>query len=204
MKRTATIVFLFLSGSALAASPPAFEAVCKATVLASVKVPDSDLTLTDVLAPGTCAPLLQAASRVQLGKAPLPGSPRILDGAGVRRFLEPLAAAISGRKVEFQIPERIVIERVNDSPARAGNSVLHALSSSRFPSRSPEGTTQYVKRGETAILIWEHGGIRVMLPVICLEAGGPGETVRARIKNGDRILHAEVVGPGSLHLNGGA
>lgn len=55
-----------------------------------------------------------------------------------------------------------------------------------------------VKPGQTVTLSWEERGIRVVLPVTCLDAGGMGQLVRARLKNAPRILRAEVVGKAML------
>jgi hypothetical protein len=60
------------------------------------------------------------------------------------------------------------------------------------------GSTRLVKLGETATLSWEHSGLRIRLPVTCLDAGGMGEFVRVRFKNTPRILRAEVVGKAML------
>jgi hypothetical protein len=57
-----------------------------------------------------------------------------------------------------------------------------------------------VKRGQTATLTWEQGGIRVVLPVTCLEAGGLGQLVRVRFPNAGRTLQAEVIGEGTLRV----
>jgi hypothetical protein len=57
-----------------------------------------------------------------------------------------------------------------------------------------------VKPGQTATLMWEQGGIRVVLPVTCLEAGGLGEVVRVRLKNVPRTLRAEVMSDGTLQV----
>jgi hypothetical protein len=57
-----------------------------------------------------------------------------------------------------------------------------------------------VKAGEPALLVWEQRGIRVVAPVICLEGGESGQFVRVRLKNADRTLRAEVVGPGSVRI----
>jgi Chaperone for flagella basal body P-ring formation len=51
-----------------------------------------------------------------------------------------------------------------------------------------------VKRGQTVILTWDDGGIRVALPVTSLEAGALGQVVRVQLKNVVRILRAEVIG----------
>jgi hypothetical protein len=58
-----------------------------------------------------------------------------------------------------------------------------------------------VERGQTATLIWDQAGIRVVLPVTCLDAGALGQFVRVRFKNVARILRAEVVGAGTLRAS---
>lgn len=55
-----------------------------------------------------------------------------------------------------------------------------------------------VKPGQTVTLSWDGGGIRIVLPVTCLDGGGAGELVRVRFKNTSRILQAEVLGDGTL------
>jgi hypothetical protein len=55
-----------------------------------------------------------------------------------------------------------------------------------------------VKSGQTALLTWDSAGIRVVLPVTCLDAGSLGQTVRVRFQHVDRIVRAEVVGAGAL------
>jgi hypothetical protein len=63
------------------------------------------------------------------------------------------------------------------------------------------GDERLVKPGQTATLEWEQGGIRVVLPVTCIDAGGMGEFVRVRFKNAPGILRAEVVGDGRLRAS---
>ena len=58
-----------------------------------------------------------------------------------------------------------------------------------------------IKPGQTAILTWDQGGIRVVLPVTCLDAGGLGQFVRVRFKNTAGTLRAEVVGDGTLRAS---
>ncbi len=55
-----------------------------------------------------------------------------------------------------------------------------------------------VKPGQTATLTWEQAGIRIVLPVICLEAGGVGQLVQVRFPHASRTLRAEVVGAGTV------
>lgn len=63
------------------------------------------------------------------------------------------------------------------------------------------GAERLVAVGQTATLTWDQGGIRVVLPVTCLDAGGLGQMVRVRLKNAARILQAEVVGEGTLRAS---
>jgi hypothetical protein len=63
------------------------------------------------------------------------------------------------------------------------------------------GAPRLVKAGQTAILTWDEAGIRVVLPVTCLDAGGLGQFVRVRLKNVARTLRAEVMGQGTLWAN---
>ncbi len=63
-----------------------------------------------------------------------------------------------------------------------------------------KGKLVLVKPGQTATLIWEQGGIRAVLPAICLEAGELGQVVRVRLKNVARTLRAEVMSDGTLQV----
>ena len=78
---------------------------------------------------------------------------------------------------------------------------LLAESATRALAKAGSGGERLVKRGQVAMLTWEQGGIRVVLPVTCLDAGGLGEFVRVRFRNGARTLQAEVVGEGTLRAN---
>lgn len=69
------------------------------------------------------------------------------------------------------------------------------------PKAGGSGIERLVKPGQTATLTWEQAGIRIVLPVTCLDAGGLGQFVRVRFKNAARILRAEVVGEGTLRAS---
>jgi len=92
---------------------------------------------------------------------------------------------------------------VADSSDRAIRSptLLAEPSSSALSKVGGGGIERLVKPGQTATLTWDQAGIRVVLPVTCLDAGGLGEFVRVRLKNAARILRAEVVGEGMLRAN---
>jgi flagella basal body P-ring formation protein FlgA len=79
---------------------------------------------------------------------------------------------------------------------------LLATSSARARAKTVEnGGERLVKPGQTAMLTWEQAGIRVVLPVTCLDAGGLGQFVRVRFKNAARTLWAEVIGESTLRAS---
>lgn len=89
-----------------------------------------------------------------------------------------------------------------DAASRFSNSYLPTLlqpSPRSYPqladaSKAASGDERLVKPGQTATLEWEQAGIRVVLPVTCMDAGGMGQFVRVRFKNATGILRAEVMG----------
>jgi hypothetical protein len=94
-------------------------------------------------------------------------------------------------------------------PSQAGNAqsgtvrslTASAESSAQALAKSGSGTVRLVKPGQTATLTWDQAGIRVVLPVTCLDAGGLGQFVRVRFKNAARMMRAEVVGAGTLRAS---
>ncbi len=80
-----------------------------------------------------------------------------------------------------------------------GATLLPARFGDSLPAGSAVGTL--IKAGQTATLIWDQDGIRVVLPVTCLDAGALGDTVRVRFKQTRQTLQAEVVGAGELRAN---
>jgi hypothetical protein len=55
-----------------------------------------------------------------------------------------------------------------------------------------------VRPGQRATLVWEQNGIRLEIPVVCLDGGGKGATVRARVGPSGRTLRAIVTESGQL------
>jgi hypothetical protein len=262
-------------------------------VQADVAAGQGELTLADLLAPGTCLELRQAAALVGLGAVPRAESVRVLDGRQIRHRLENLTGAgLNLKTISMHIPVRIVVRRAGATKSCAeiaqfvtGSAALDMAGASGLwqenfdcaaarglPEETPlelrktawnaplqrwefvlrcvrpedcvpfmiwtsaekasstrlaygrsdavrrlsfleesstpgqpeaavadESRIQWlVKRGQAATLTWDQAGIRVVLPVTCLDAGGLGQFVRVRFKNGSRILRAEVVGEGTL------
>lgn len=268
------------------------QACAEVAVEASIEGDSGELTLADVLAPGTCAQVRNAAARVDLGTVPRSGRVRVLDGREIRRRLEEADGGLASVKPSgITIPERIVVKRRGGTKSCAEIARFVAASApagdfANVPTRwredldcaaarsipaaaplelmksnwsaslerwqfslrcaQPEdcvpfmvwvhdprgavaempwvqsgvarrvipsgqslpklqtgmiGRERLVAPGQTATLIWDQAGIRVVLPVTCLDAGGMGQLVRVRLKNAARILHAEVVGEGTLRAS---
>ena len=56
-----------------------------------------------------------------------------------------------------------------------------------------------IRPGQTAELVWEQSGIRIAVPVTCLDAGRIGDAVRVRTREaGGAILRAQVLPSGRL------
>jgi hypothetical protein len=111
--------------------------------------------------------------------------------AGLRRWEFLLHCVRPEDCVPFMVSAR-------DPERLQGNSPNAA--SSTGSSASSAGFTLLVKPGETAMLTWDQGGIRVTLPVTCLDGGGLGQYVRVRLKSTPQILRAEVVGPRAVQV----
>ena len=256
------------------------EPACQATVQAQVSVSGEELSLADLLVPGTCPRLLRAAARVRLGSVPRWGSLRVFQADEVRRLFEKLEASSPS------LPERITVRRAgarsscNDVGAQVlagarpsarseepretecgaagripqntplevarakwnpaigswevtarclrfadcvpfwvrlpGLDSLAAISHARFPdgrgivppavaSKPPLGPAApgsagmtVVHSGEAVTLLWNQDGIRLVVRAISLDSGMAGQTVRARIARGGRIVPAVVESAGVL------
>jgi len=49
-----------------------------------------------------------------------------------------------------------------------------------------------VRRGQIVTLLWDQDGIRLVVPAVCLDPGGAGQRVRARISHSGRVVGAVV------------
>jgi hypothetical protein len=260
------------------------EAACRKLVVRSqVEAAQGELSLADLLAPGTCAQWYRWAARVSLGAAPRAGSVRVFNGDEIRDLIHGIGERGGNLSSDDpqRIPERIVVRlaRVVKScaeiarvisrgdPARAETSAGRELTekdvdcaaagnipedaplelvtakwnaglqrrefalrcghpedcipflvwvradpsaggSAEFFSRASDGSKSgrneavpLVKIGQTVMLTWDEAGIRVVLPVICLQAGVVGQRVRVRFKNASRTLQAEIVSAGMVRAS---
>jgi hypothetical protein len=98
--------------------------------------------------------------------------------------------------------ERTLGARTASGQSEAAPRLTSAAAFSRkLSGAGASDTERLVMPGQTATLTWEHAGIRVVLPVTCLDAGGFGQFVRIRFKNAGRILRAQVVAKGTLRAS---
>jgi hypothetical protein len=105
--------------------------------------------------------------------------------AGLRRWEFLLHCVRPEDCVPFLVSAR------GEAPARRPENNSSGLAPS---SQNAASFSLLVRPGDTALLTWDQSGIRVTLPVTCLDAGGLGQYVRVRLKNTPQVLRAEVVG----------
>ncbi len=60
------------------------------------------------------------------------------------------------------------------------------------------GSATVLRQGERALLSLEKQGLRISVPVVCLQAGTLGQVIRTRIIGTNRTTTAHVTGPGRL------
>ncbi len=75
-----------------------------------------------------------------------------------------------------------------------------AVGPSRMAKRAIDSRTDgraMVRPGQTATLVWDQDGIRVLVPALCLDRGRQGQQVRARLRGG-QVVWAIVVSAAEL------
>ncbi len=94
------------------------------------------------------------------------------------------------------LPSEIALSAGPFKSMDAGRSL--APSSAGRPAPERAAGKPLVRAGETVSLLWDQDGIRLTVPAVALDAGGPGQGVRARIGRGGRMVRAIVVSAGKL------
>ena len=177
-------------GLLMCARVSAAQVPCRGAVKPSVAVESPDYTLADLLTPESSALLRSAAVKRRLGAAPLQGSPRVLVASQVK---EMFSAVVSGNRKLLEtciledVPERVVVR----GAARVSYPVGH-------PAALRPRAGELIHSGQSARLLWDEAGIRVVVPTICLDPGSIGDIVRARLVHGNRTVRAVVVGAAEL------
>jgi hypothetical protein len=165
-----------------------------------------ELVLADLLPPSGCSAILAAARRIPLGRVPLADSPRVFTRDDMRGLLRKLAGQEGLAVGLITVPERVVVYRQDkhESNATQGESSRPMRFRNHAASRVPMAETMVhpvmVRPGQTVILVWDQDGIRMQLPALCLDRGGNGSQVRARILQSGAVVRATVVGVGSLRM----
>jgi hypothetical protein len=285
--KTRFIIACFASVAAMVSMAACQPACGPLEVRADVEVRGPELSLADLLAPASCPALIQAAARMHLGNAPLPGSVRVLEGGEIRTRFQQLARggvnAIIPSEL-MRVPDRVTVRQAGAraSCAEIDEQILAALHAQSIPSFSgtnaaaqltagtikeadlgcgaegniPQGARIELIRtawdrahgnweiyarcarssdcvpflvrlsgsasepgsaqspqtapnpapeqpplvlpGRRLTLLWDEGGIRLVVPVVALDRAGAGEGVRARVTGSGRVVRAIVVNAGLL------
>ncbi len=162
-------------------------------------------TMANLLQDNSCPEIVTAASGVALGHAPLQGSPRVFTDIEVRQLLEKILAENSDwdRTADPYVPQRITVRgrglavccrTVSTASGLARHEKPPKLASLRDPELS-------VRAGQRVSLLWEHGGIRMVVPVICLESAGAGDRVQVQLLISRRSIPAIVMDGNTVRSN---
>jgi len=169
-------------------------------LLASVAIAASEFSLADLFAPGTCAGFMRNAGSIRLGATPLSGSPRVFSSDEMQGFLHRLTGMNPSSTLDpnsISVPLRITVTRAAapSKPVAPGGGLppppVATIRAARNRIPPP-----LVRAGSKAQLLWDRDGIRMFIPVICLDGGQAGETVRTRPLHGGRVLPAVIVDAG--------
>src|ERR1700751_651777 len=133
LRRAMKLFIIFALGCLLCEGVPSWgQTPCDITVRSSVQVHNPDLSLADLLGPGACPVVVEAASAVRLGKLPLAGSVRVIEGSQVRVLLEEVSRKLNADGAgssAARVPERISVRGNSQlSCAEIGEKGLPALS----------------------------------------------------------------------------
>jgi Chaperone for flagella basal body P-ring formation len=112
--------------------PSGGQTPCDISVPSSVEVHNPDLSLADLLGPDACRAIVEAASAVRLGKLPLAGSVRVIEGSQVRVLLDEVSRKLhvdAAGNSALRVPDRISVRGGSQlSCAEIGEKVLPGLS----------------------------------------------------------------------------
>jgi hypothetical protein len=95
---------------------------------------------------------------------------------------------------------RLRADDLGTSPAHSAATLAISQHAASPESQMSAGRRPLVRRGQSAILLWDGNGIRVVARVVCLDSGGPGQAVRARFLESGSVVRAIVVQAGELRV----
>jgi hypothetical protein len=88
------------------------------------------------------------------------------------------------------------LARVNLSPAQRRE--FASAKPSPPNGRARSAVLALARQGRPARMAWQGNGIRLSIPVMCLQTGGLGDRIRVRDRNGRSFFVARVIGPAEL------
>lgn len=95
------------------------------------------------------------------------------------------------------LPFFVSIRLQQGGDAQASLAAMNQASLATGPSLQPAG----LKRGASARLLLEGPHVQIIIPVICLEAGSPGQTIRVAARDHKVVYSAQVVNGALLKGN---
>lgn len=110
-----------------------------------------------------------------------------------------LLARIRCREAGACLPFLVVVHFSNSQEAPAMLERQHASEIQPRRTNTPTRPAWIVKSGQTATFVLEGKEMRATTPVICLQNGRQGESIRVSSLDRKRIMVGEIVGPGLLH-----
>ncbi len=113
-----------------------------------------------------------------------------IDLAGERRALA---------RVECAIPQQCLpFIATLDFDTRLTTDPVPQSSHGRFPAQTQQTSPTVVRAGAPATLLLEGTHVHITLPVVCLESGAMGQTIRARSPDHRQVYTVQVVREGVL------
>jgi hypothetical protein len=102
-------------------------------------------------------------------------------------------------RVECAIPQQCVpFLATLDFDTRLTTDPVPQSSHGRFPAQTQQPSPAAVRAGAPATLLLEGAHVHITLPVVCLESGAIGQTIRARSPDHRQVYTVQVVREGVL------
>jgi len=118
-----------------------------------------------------------------------------LQAAGQRSLL----VRVRCRETAECLPFFVVVHLSDKQELQAMLKQTPATASLLPAASKPSRPSWMVRQGETAMFVLENKDLRASAPVICLQNGRQGDSIRVSSLDHKRIMIGEIVGPGLLH-----
>jgi len=108
-------------------------------------------------------------------------------------------ARIRCRDTRDCLPFYVMLHFADDRQALMLIEHVHPASNQVHTAPWAERPDWVLRRGQKAIFVLQGRNVRATTPVICLENGRQGQSIRVSSLDGKRFMVGEIVGPGLLH-----